>query len=311
MAPLHRATLRLRPTPPFDFAQSLAFLSEFPPLQGEYRIGGGELWQGLRVAEQTIVFRLGSSGSLDAPDLRGEVYCPTPIDAALAAAVHDRVGFYLSLDDDLRPFYALAATDPPFAAIVRQRYGFHQAKFSTPFEHACWAILGQRTPFAVARKMKAALVERGGNALAVDGHTYRAFPDAAQLAQRSEVELSEIIGNQRKGRYLAATAHAFVGVDEEFLRFGELRLVEQWLRAIPGIGAWSAAFVLVRGLGRMDVSPEAGREPLRAVEHVYGDQAEPVSPGARSEAGGALWGLAELLGALPAERGLSASESRV
>ncbi len=58
----------------------------------------------------------------------------------------DRLGFYLSLQDDLRPFYAIADADPDFAPVARGLYGFQQVKFLTPFEHLCWAILTQRTP---------------------------------------------------------------------------------------------------------------------------------------------------------------------
>ena len=59
-------------------------------------------------------------------------------------------------DDDLQPFYALAEADPPFWALVQRLYGYHQVRFFTPFENTCWAILGQRTPFAVARPPSAA-----------------------------------------------------------------------------------------------------------------------------------------------------------
>jgi DNA-3-methyladenine glycosylase II len=63
-------------------------------------------------------------------------------------------------------------------------------------------------------------------------------------------------------------------VDERWLRAGDYDAVEAWLRAIPGIGAWSAAFVLIRGLGRMErIAPN---EPLlKAAAHAYG---EPITP---------------------------------
>ena len=47
--------------------------------------------------------------------------------------------------------------DRPFAPVVRKLYGYHQVKFLTPFENACWAILTQRNPVPAAKEIKRAL----------------------------------------------------------------------------------------------------------------------------------------------------------
>jgi DNA-3-methyladenine glycosylase II len=267
---LTRTSLRLGAVPPFSFAESLRFLAAFPPLQDDFRIVAGELRQAVRVAGRTVGFRLSDGGSSAEPALVGEALCAAPLDAAAHAAVVDRLRFYLGLDDDLQPFHALAADDPPFAAVVERRFGFHHVKFTTPFEHACWAILGQRTPFTVACARKAALVAHGDQAVTIAGETYRAFPDAAQLASWAEPDVAALVRNARHAHALVATARAFADVDEQFLRTGDRAMVEQWLRAIPGIGPWSASFILVRGLGRMDTPSIVQPELQRAVEHVYG-----------------------------------------
>src|SRR5262249_46400164 len=72
----------------------------------------------------------------------------------------------------------------------------------------------------------------------------------------------------KKAEYLTAIAQTYLTADEQFLRHGDYDSVESWLRNIKGIGAWSATFVLVRGLGRMDrVSAE---KPLQdSASRVY------------------------------------------
>ncbi len=112
---VHTASGALRARPPFDFAQSIAFLEEFAPATG--------------------------------------------------AAVADRTAFYLSLEDDLRSFYAIAKRDPHFSQIIKRLHGYHQVKFLTPFENACWAILSQHNYRPIARRMKDALVHRYGDSL--------------------------------------------------------------------------------------------------------------------------------------------------
>ena len=62
----------------------------------------------------------------------------------------------------------------------------------------------------------------------------------------------EVIKNSRRAKYLISAAEAFSDVDEEFLRTGKYEDVEAWLDSINGIGSWSASFVMLRSLGRME-----------------------------------------------------------
>jgi DNA-3-methyladenine glycosylase II len=134
-------------------------------------------------------------------------------------------------------------------------------------------VLAQRTPMPAARKAKRALVEHFGNRMRHDGRDFWAFPDAAQLAALDESALAALVGNARKARYLAGIVASYRRVDESYLRTGPYDQVERFLLGLPGIGPWSASFVLIRGLGRMERLP---LEPasLKAAERLY---QEPVS----------------------------------
>jgi DNA-3-methyladenine glycosylase II len=153
---------------------------------------------------------------------------------------------------------------------VRSWYGYHQVKFLTPFENACWAILSQRNPMPVARKMKQALVVKVGNRINVNGDVHWAFPEPNQVASLSVDELSSLIHNQRKAQCLSAVAQAFSEVDETFLRTADYDEVNAWLQSIKGIGEWSAAFVLIRGLGRMERLSITEKRLLESASKIYG-----------------------------------------
>ncbi len=45
--------------------------------------------------------------------------------------------------------------------------------------------------------------------------------------------------------------------------------MRDWLLAIDGVGPWSANFVLIRGLGRMDTVATPEKELLAAARNVY------------------------------------------
>jgi DNA-3-methyladenine glycosylase II len=272
---MHTVERELRPVAPFSFAQTLGFLGEFPPLQGEQQIRDDVLTKAIRVHQQTVVFRVRSLGTVDDPLLRCELFSAYPLDRDTVEAAFHQVGFALSLYDDLNPFYDLARKDSGFAQALARLYGLHQVKFLSPFENACWAILTQRTSMAVARSWKAKLTEKYGGSLEVDGRTYEAFPEAADLLAVDPAALDAIVGTLRKAEYLRSVIEAFAAVDREWLETAPSEFVEKWLLGIKGLGEWSAMFVLVRGLGRTDkglLTDREGRfteEVMRAAKRVY------------------------------------------
>lgn len=267
---IHTVAGRLTPAAPFDFAQTLRFAEDFTPARGEQRIAENTLAKAIIVQGRPIGFHVASVGTTDAPALDYTLSSADPFTPDLIAACEDRVRFYLSLDDDLAPFYQIARSDPAMAPIVERRYGLHQIKFPTPFENAAWAILTQRSPIPVARVVKDRLTQRYGGSIQVEGEELWAFPDAQTLAAADPAELAGLVRNERKTAYLTAASQAFADVDEQWLRTGDYDEVEAWLRAIPGVGAWSAGFILIRGLGRMErVTPN---EPLlEAAARAYGE----------------------------------------
>ena len=260
----------ITPTAPYDFTKSLNFLGFFPATQGEQAITEQTLTKAVYVDGQLIAFRVASTGTIEKPQLAYTLFSEQAIDDAIKNAAIDRITFFLSLDDDLRPFYAIGREDADFAPIVEELYGYHQVKFLTPFEIACWAVLTQRNPMNMSQRMKKNLIDTYGGTITVDGIAYSAFPEAERMAHVSEDELTGVVRNARKAEYLVAVIKAFSDVDEHFLRTGDYDEVEAWLRSIRGFGAWSASFVMVRGLGHMEKLTSNEKVTLAAVSRLYG-----------------------------------------
>jgi DNA-3-methyladenine glycosylase II len=242
------ATTTLKARAPFDFARTLGFLGCFPPTAGEQQLAPSGLGKVLSVSGRAIACTVMATARRT--ELAVTLRADAPIDEATCDATIARLRFHLSLDDDLAPFYALASRDPAFSKVARAQHGHHHVKFPSPFEIACWAVLGQRTPMGVARKVKDAIVARFGPVVSLDAHDARAFPEAPVLADE-QARLAEVVRDPRKASSIVAIARAFADVDERFLREGPFGEVESWLQALPRIGPWSSAFILFRGLGRM------------------------------------------------------------
>jgi DNA-3-methyladenine glycosylase II len=213
--------------------------------------------------------QLTSTGSVEEPEMRYRLLSEQPLDDDAHRRVLERIALYLSLDDDLEPIYQLGRADPLFAPVVERLHGYHQVKFLSPFEAGCWAVLTQRNAMSEARKMRTVLVKRYGGSIEVEGTLHWAFPEPTQLAVANPSDLGAIADNERKGEYMQALARAFDGVSEEFLLSAPYTEVEAWLRGIKGVGEWTAAFILLRGLGRTERVPMEKRT-LAAISRVYG-----------------------------------------
>lgn len=264
---MHKTTGMLHPALPFDFAKSIQFIGGFAPARGEQEAGAETLSKVFAIDGAAVLARVRAGGDDQHPQLAYELVAAEQL-ADRRIAMEQRLTMYLSLDDDLRPLYALAGDDPPFWRVVERLHGYHQVKFASPWEAAAWAVLSQRTPIPVAQRAKQRLTERFGLPIEFEGQIKSAFPEPAAMADADLAELGELAGGERKAGYLLAVARAFTAVDEAWLVAAPYDEVEGWLRAIEGIGTWSAEFVLLRGLGRMERLP-AEKRLLEAASRVY------------------------------------------
>jgi DNA-3-methyladenine glycosylase II len=270
-------TAEIACTAPFELRHSLAFLRHFRPTAGEQTIERGVLGKAIVLAGRPLgvrVFQPRGGGGALASKLRVALVSEQPVDDATAAAAIDRIAFFLSADEDLAEFYAIAENDGAFADAARRLRGFHHVKLPSPFEAACWAVLNQRIGMTVARRMKDALVARLGSPVDLEDGTHRAFPDADAVAGLGEAELAALFGNDRKAKAVSAIARAFAGVSDDFLRHAPEGEVKAWLERIYGVGRFTTGFVMFRGLGRLDRLPEAP-EFVAAARAAYG---RPVAP---------------------------------
>lgn len=249
---LYSNTGILTVAPIFDFAQSLAFARGFSPTYDEQVVTATSLTKAIMIGERCIAFRVEDAGSAEAPMVRYTLFAEEPLDEAIQQQAAEQISFFLSLKDDLKSFYAIAQQDEDFLPILLRRYGLRHVKFLTLCEIACWSVLVQHRAMPIARKMKHSLLERYGGSMTVDNHIYWAFPTFEQLSVVSEKEFADTIKNARSAHYLYEAVQSLSRLDEHFLRTAPYEEAEAVLRAIKGIGPWSANFILLRGSGRME-----------------------------------------------------------
>ena len=265
----------MKPIAPFDFSKSLEFLADFSPMQNEQEVKSGAFTKAFQANGKTIAFEVFDKGTVENPKLNFTAYSEAKFTEEVKNLVADRISFFLSLEDNLKEFYEIAQKDQYIQPAIKQFYGHKQVKFLTPFEISCWAILAQRIPMKIAHKMKENIIKKVGGQINIKGVEYRSFPEPSSLVAALP-ELPGLVSNKRKVEYLSSVAKAFCGVDEQWLRVAPYDEVHSWLTDIKGIGDWSAHFIMIRGLGRMEELSDIEPRLALDVARIYLGKDEPM-----------------------------------
>lgn len=263
---------KIFPTSPFDFSKSMNFMNMFTPSNGEQILNEQSFTKAVYTKDQTLGFKLTDQGTVEKPVLSYTFFSDKTITDDIKSELLDRIKFYLSLDDDLKPFYSHGLDDNDFKSVINKLYGLHQVKFLTPFEGAGWAVLSQRISMKAAHTIKERLARSVGDKITIEGVDYWTFPSADQIQDLGLEKLTSILKNSRKSEYLFNVSESFAEVDENFLRKAPIEEVKNWLLNIKGIGEWSAHLELIRGLGRMDELSGSDRMLIKCAEKVYGSK---------------------------------------
>jgi DNA-3-methyladenine glycosylase II len=247
---LQSTSLTLLPKAPFDFGHTLTFLEDYKADGIVRKILENELRFAMNVFGKPVAFFVKSVGTVKKPRLELTLYAKK-LDKTIIAAAREQLGFYLSLYDDLAPFYKLAEKDDAFKPVLKGLYGYHQVKFPSIFTSVCWALVTQRTPNSFAYLTMQRFCELLGDAITVEGEHYTTFPQAKKfLKARDKVLIAT--NNTRKTDRLMEIAKAYVTLDEHFLKTAPYEEVMRTVKKLKGLGQWSADYILLRGLGRYE-----------------------------------------------------------
>ncbi|MCL4804660.1 MAG: DNA-3-methyladenine glycosylase 2 family protein [Anaerolineae bacterium] len=169
----------------------------------------------------------------------------------------------LGLDVDLSDFYRLAEGDPLLAPLAGRLRGFKPPRFPTVFEALTNAIACQQITLTLGITLLNRLTGAYGGAHPLPGTAENmpipanAFPLPEELATIAPEALRPLGFSGRKAEYLIDVAGAIAAGEldlEALAALDNATAVEQLLR-LRGVGRWSAEYVLLRGLGRLDTFP--------------------------------------------------------
>jgi DNA-3-methyladenine glycosylase II len=179
------------------------------------------------------------------------------LDPGAEETVRRLLGWSLGLNEDLQGFYETARMDSTLGALAERFRGVKPPRFHSVFEALVNGIACQQLSLTVCIHIVNRIVETYGAGLSGGDGAFHAFPRPEDVVDVEEERLRAVGITHHKARSLAGIARAAVegSLDIEDLAALPNEHVVQRLRQLRGIGPWTADYVLLRGLGRLDVFP--------------------------------------------------------
>jgi DNA-3-methyladenine glycosylase II len=215
------------------------------------------------------------------------VYTPAgpAADAALVPGVAETVARMLGTQVDLAGFYAAARGVPRLYPLVEQAAGVKPPRYPTLWEAICNAVVFQQVSIDAAMTIMRRFVAHCSAPVTFGETTLYPFPtaEAALTADPAGLRAQGLSG--AKVRTLQDLA--------DLLLAGRLTAAEldalptpaalARLTALRGIGPWTAAVIMLRGFGRLDVFPAGDSGARRSMAGLLG-----VAEGERGVDGAAI-----------------------
>jgi AraC family transcriptional regulator of adaptative response / DNA-3-methyladenine glycosylase II len=199
-------------------------------------------------------------------------------------AVIARIRRVFDLTADPGLIGAHLSQDPALAPLVAARPGLRAPGAWDGFELAVRAILGQQITVTAARGLAAKLVEAYGahidDPFAASLGLTRAFPTPAAIVGQ---DIAALGMPRARGAALEALARTVAADPTIFTPRGDLESAIAALKALPGVGEWTAQYIALRELREPDAFPQADIGLLRGMADETGLRPTPAELFERAE----------------------------
>ncbi len=189
--------------------------------------------------------------------------------ARWVAAVERMIGAHTQLNEwyeRVRPF-------PWLATLTRELKGLRPPRYPTFWEGLAHAIVFQQISIHAAASIMRRTIQAVSEPLEHGGGLYYPFMSPHSVLAASDAQLRAAGLSANKIAHLRSAAAAVLDrvVTDELIESLPSAQAAQRLTTVRGIGAWSAAVVLLRGFGRLDVFPLKDSGVARTIKVLSGN----------------------------------------
>jgi DNA-3-methyladenine glycosylase II len=249
------AGIRLATAAPFHLEATVRVLQRRPA-------NAVEIWEEGRwlhaftTTEGLAVAAVDNRGSIDAPDVYLSILAGTS-SADVRRSLQQTVRTMLGLDVDPVPLRAATERLPGLRPTVRALRGMRPPRFGSLFDVFANVVPFQQLSLDAGTAIVGRLIERFGEHVSLGNRRFAAIPTASSVAGARLPILLKCGLSRSKAEALRSIAKAIDGgaLTEETIAQLSTPDALKTLMKLSGIGPWSAALVLLRGFGRLEVFP--------------------------------------------------------
>jgi AraC family transcriptional regulator of adaptative response / DNA-3-methyladenine glycosylase II len=138
------------------------------------------------------------------------------------------------------------------------------------FEVAVRAILGQQVTVAAARTVAGRFATAFGDPLETPfGSINRIFPSAETISELPYGQIARLGMPGARARSVLALARAVAEGALELRPNADIEATLEKLRALPGVGEWTAQYIAMRALAWPDAFPHTDLGVMKALGRIY------------------------------------------
>jgi DNA-3-methyladenine glycosylase II len=251
---LGQLSFSINPIPPFRLDLTAWAIRRRP--ENALDLWDGETYQReLAIQGKPVLVCVTQSGGMSSPRLRitaSATQLPTIAKTVVAAAMERLLGLHV----DLRSFDRLAAEHKRLHELARRFRGLKPPQFPTVWEGLVNGIACQQFSLAVGILRLNRLAALCGLPSDKDGARH-AFPRPEDLPGARPESLRSLGFSRAKSHVLIELGKQVASGQLDLDSFENLDNAEAMSRLLElaGVGRWTAEYVLLRGMGRVDVFP--------------------------------------------------------
>jgi len=188
------------------------------------------------------------------------------------AAIESIVRRVLNLDADVTPFLRRAAKLPWLRATAQRMRGARPPRYPSLWEACVNAVVFQQVSIISASAMLKRLIQALSPPRTLGETTLYPFFGTAALLEASDAALRTNGLSGAKAATLRRIAQALQGgeLSESMLEGLPTHAASEALERIKGVGPWTAAIVMLRGFGRLDLFPAGDSGAAQSLRTITG-----------------------------------------
>ena len=270
---MNRVVTNICPKSPYDFELTVGYHTYYRSRYGTDCWEYGKYRRLLEIDNKLLLASVSSTGTVERPELE-VIFEGTELSIYDVTRAKSQIEWILGTSQDLKQFYESIVDKDPLNNFCHSFYGLHLPHTQSPYESLILAVLGQQISTNVAHSIRTLIIEKYGSTAKYNGTDYYAFPQPISLAKASLEDLRLLKMSYRKAEYISRISQ-IIAEDPDLLAFEEFQddneIVGKLVK-LRGVGRWTAQWLLIKGLGRMDAFPVGDLALKQMLSKLYFDQ---------------------------------------